>query len=57
MDFLKGKKTYILGGLIFLQAVVSLLVGDTTMAEFFNQLPEMLGGLGFMALRAGLNDA
>ena len=56
MDFLKGKKTYILGGLIFLQAFVSLLVGDITIAEFFNELPEMLGGLGFMALRAGLND-
>lgn len=56
MSFLRGKKTYILGGLIFLQALVSWLVGDISMVEFFNQLPEMLGGLGFMALRAGVDN-
>ena len=56
MGFLRGKKTYILGGLIFLQALVSLLVGDISMVEFFNQLPEMLAGLGFMALRAGVHN-
>lgn len=54
MDFLTGKKTYIIGGLLFLQAGFQVLVGDISLAEFLAKLPEMLTGLGLMALRAGV---
>jgi len=50
--FLKGQRTYILGFLVAAQAVASFFVGDITLVEFFNQVPEILGGLGLMALRA-----
>ena len=56
MGFLSGKKTYILGGLMFLHGLVSWLGGDITVTEFFNMVPEMLAGLGFMALRAGVHN-
>ena len=52
--FLSGKKTYILGFLIFAQAVASWAIGDTTLAEFIALLPEILGGLGLMTLRKGI---
>ena len=57
LEFLKGgmfrgKRTYILGFVIALQAVASFLVGDTTLAEFMNQVPEILGGLGLVTLAA-----
>jgi len=50
--FLRGKRTYILGGLLALQALASWAVGDMTLAQLLEQLPEILGGLGLMALRA-----
>ena len=43
MNFLKGKKTYIVG-ILFI--VLGLLQGDNTM---------VLEGLGFMTLRAGIS--
>jgi len=53
---LKGRKTYILAGLMFLHALVQVAVGDMPLAEFFNsaQLWEMLNALGFASLRAGV---
>ena len=50
--FLAGKRTYILGFLIFAQAIASYVLGDITLADFITQLPEILGGLGLMTLRA-----
>ena len=38
--------------LIALQALVGWAIGDTTLAELVTQLPEILGGLGLMTLRA-----
>ncbi len=52
--FLAGKRTYLLGFILFAQAVVAWLVGDTTLIELGNQLPELIGGLGLMTLRAGM---
>ena len=54
--FLSGKKTYILGFLIFAQAVASWAIGDTTLAELIALLPEILGGLGLMTLRKGISN-
>lgn len=51
--FLKGKRTYILGGLLALQAIAAWAVGDMSLAELATKLPEILTGLGLMALRAG----
>lgn len=52
--FLAGSRTYILGFLLAMQAVASWSVGDTTLVALVDQLPEILGGLGLMALRAGV---
>jgi hypothetical protein len=52
--FLKGYRTYLLGALIAAQAVVSWLIGDLTLPALLEQLPEILGGLGLNALRAGV---
>lgn len=54
MDFLKGKRTYILGALVFAQALYQFITGEITGQMFFEQLPEMLGGLGLMTLRAAV---
>jgi hypothetical protein len=50
--FLKGYRSYILGGLLAAQAVAAWSLGDMTLPELLNKLPEILGGLGLMALRA-----
>ena len=50
--FLKGYRTYIMGGLLALQALLSWGLGDTSLAELLNQLPEIFAGLGLMSLRA-----
>lgn len=52
--FASGYRTYVLGFLIALQAVVSWAVGDASMAELIEQLPEILAGLGLMTVRAGI---
>jgi hypothetical protein len=54
--FLAGSRTYILGFLLAAQAVASWAVGDTTLVQLIDQLPEILGGLGLMALRAGVKS-
>ena len=50
--FLKGYRTYVLGGALVIQALASWAVGDMSLTAFLTQLPEILGGLGLMALRA-----
>lgn len=52
--FLRGKRTYILGFIMALQAIAGWALGDTTLAQLIDQLPEILGGLGLMTLRAGM---
>ena len=54
MDFLKGKKTYILGGIMALQAVAQWLTGEIVLQELLAQIPTILTGLGLMTLRAGV---
>ena len=50
--FARGYRTYIVGGLLALQAVASWGLGDMTLAQLVERLPEILTGLGLMTLRA-----
>jgi hypothetical protein len=50
----KGYRTYILGAVMAVQALASFAVGDISLVEFLNQMPEILMGLGLMTLRAGV---
>jgi hypothetical protein len=51
LDFLKGKKTYIIVAIIALQALSSYLDGSINLAEAINQV---LLGAGLGTLRAGV---
>ena len=55
VDQLAGEAT--LGAILALQAVAQWAVGDASLFELLNRLPEILGGLGLMALRAGIAAA
>ena len=57
MEWMKGKRTYILGAIMFVQALVSFLVGEISMVEFFAEVPELVGGLGLISLRAGISSS
>lgn len=50
--FLRGYRTYIVGGLLALQAIAQWGLGDMTLAQLIERLPEILTGLGLMTLRA-----
>ena len=52
--FLAGYRTYIFGALVAAQAVAQWVVGDQTLADLIAKLPEILGGMGLMSLRAGV---
>lgn len=54
--FARGYRTYILGAILALQAVAQWAVGDASLVELINRLPEILGGLGLMTLRAGISN-
>ncbi len=55
MDFLSGKKTYIVAFLMALIGVVNALTGDASgWQAVVDQLPTILTGLGLGALRAGV---
>ena len=56
MDWLKGKKTYIVAGLMVLASLLHLITGDMGLAEFFTseQLNVLLEGVGLGSLRAGV---
>ena len=58
-NFLYGKKTYIISGLMMLVALVELLTGGLSMVEFLSSpdLVLLLEGLGLSALRAGVSKA
>jgi hypothetical protein len=53
--FLAGYRTYILGGIVAIQAVAGWVLGDMTLTQLLDQLPEILGGLGLMSLRAAVS--
>lgn len=55
-EFLKGRKTYIVAALMFLVALVDVLSGDMTIAEFFKspELIRVLEALGLISIRAGI---
>ena len=59
MDWLKGRKTYVVSGLIVASSLVQLVVGDISLIEFLSseQLLILLGGLGLGSLRAGVKKS
>ncbi len=54
--FLKGKKTYVLGALMFLVACEKYLTGDITLSQYLTTVQGLVGfnGLGLVTLRAAL---
>jgi len=52
--FLAGYRTHILGAIIAIQAVAGWAMGDMTLAQLIDQIPEIAGGLGLMTLRAAV---
>lgn len=60
LEFLKGKKTYILAGLGALISLVHFISGDVTIGQFLSgnqDLLNLLGFLGLGTLRAGVDSA
>jgi len=57
MEWLKGKKTYIIAGLMVLVSLVQFLTGDLGFVEFITneQVLFLLNGLGLGALRSGVS--
>ena len=57
MEFLKGKKTYLIAGNMVLIAIIQLLVGDISLVDFVSSphLNTLLQGLGLASLRAGVS--
>ena len=58
MAFLRGKKTYIIAGLMVMVSVVQLVAGDIALIEIFASphFNTLMGGLGLGALRSGVAD-
>jgi hypothetical protein len=58
-QFLSGKKTYIIAGLMVLIGLVKWLVGDITLVEFItsDDIMIVLGGFGLGSLRAGVKKS
>lgn len=56
MEFLKGKKTYIIAGLMLLRAIFELVIGDIGFSQFVNgpYIMEIMAALGLSSLRAGV---
>ena len=56
MNWLKGKKTYIVSGLMVLVTLMQLLVGETTLQEFIlsEHVTTLLEAVGLGTLRAGI---
>lgn len=55
--FLAGYRTYLIGFGLAAQALGLWLAGDLALSDFLARLPEILGGMGLMALRAGVDKA
>jgi len=58
MNWLKGKKTYIIAGLMVSASLVHLFSGDIGLAEFAasEYLNTLLEGVGLGTLRAGISN-
>ena len=56
MNFLRGKKTYIIAALLVGVSIVELLTGGISLVEFLGDpdLLILLNGLGLAALRNGV---
>jgi len=56
MQWLKGKKTYIIAGLMVAVSIIHLLSGDMGFVEFATSehLNTLLEGIGLGTLRAGV---
>lgn len=56
MNWLKGKKTYIVSGLMVLVTLMQLLVGETTLQEFIlsEHVTTLIEAVGLGTLRAGI---
>ena len=56
MKFLKGKRTYIVAGLMVAVAIINLITGETAMADLLvdPNIRMLLEGLGGGFLRAGM---
>ena len=59
MDFLRGKKTHIIAGLMVTVSIVQLIAGDIPISAIFASphFNTLLSGLGFSALRAGVANS
>jgi hypothetical protein len=56
MNWLKGKKTYFVSGLMFVVTLLQLITGETTLQEFIlsEHVTTLLGAVGLGTLRAGM---
>ena len=56
VNYLKGKKSYVVSFLLMAVAVVNFLVGDASLSELLSDpnLLILLNGAGLGALRAGM---
>ena len=59
MSGLKGKKTYLIAGLMVLISLVHLFSGDLGFVEFASSeyMNTLLEGIGLGTLRAGVSDS
>ncbi len=57
MYWLKGKKTYLIAGLMVLVSMLHLITGDMSLAEFVTSehVNILLEGVGLGTLRAGVS--
>ncbi|NIQ04062.1 MAG: hypothetical protein GWM98_29900 [Nitrospinaceae bacterium] len=57
MNWLQGKKTYIVSGLMVMASLTNLIAGDMGVVEFFSSshLNTLLEGIGLGTLRAGVS--
>ena len=58
MNWIKGRKTYIVAGLMVLVSLLDVMTGDTGIMEFFKSedLTVLLSGIGLGTLRAGVTN-
>jgi len=56
MGWIRGKRTYIVSGLMVMVGIVNMVTGDMTVIQFFTSpdVSTLLSGLGLGTLRAGL---
>ena len=57
MNWLNGKKTYLVSGMMIATSILNLITGDLSLIEFVSSphLNTLLEGLGLGTLRAGVS--